>query len=278
MKLAICFLSACGLILSAPAQDIVNTVIGGGPNGIPGVNANQYNPYEVAVDSANNVYVASSTLNRVFKISTTGIVTVVAGNGIAGYRGDNGPGTTAELNSPYGVAVDSATPANVYISDTNNCLVRKVDQATGVITTVAGLVTVPTTGNPYSSCGYNGNGGKASAAELYYPYGVAINPTTTDLYLVEFYEGVVRKVAGGSATGTISVVAGGGGSTTAGANCQGSAPYGLGSAATSAYLCYHNRSKSITASTPQTCLSANPIPAVTATSLKLSELPRISTK
>jgi hypothetical protein len=234
MKAVFCLVSAFGLVLSAAAQDVVNTVVGGGPNNIPGVNANQYNPYEVAVDAAGNVYVASSPLNRVFKISTTGIVSVVAGNGFAGYRGDAGPAVTAELNSPYGVAVDTASPANVYISDTNNCLVRKVDQATGVITTIAGDVTGPTS----TSCGYSGNGGKANAAELYYPYGLAINPSTNDIYFAEFNAGVVRKVAGGLATGTISVVAGGGGSATAGNNCGGSAPYGLGGAATSAYLCY----------------------------------------
>ena len=86
-KFAFCVLGACALIYSAAAQDVVNTVIGGGPNNIPGVNANLYTPYQVAVDTAGNVYVAASGQNRVFKISTAGTETVVAGTGVAGVLG-----------------------------------------------------------------------------------------------------------------------------------------------------------------------------------------------
>ncbi|MGD0868295.1 MAG: hypothetical protein ABSB88_01995 [Bryobacteraceae bacterium] len=93
-------------------------------------------PAGLAVDSAGNIYTAEAGGNRVRKISSaTGIITTVAGNGHFGYSGDGGPATSAELNSPVGVAVDSA--GNLYIADQRNLRVRKVSTA-GVITTVAG--------------------------------------------------------------------------------------------------------------------------------------------
>ena len=233
MKLVVCVLGVCGLAMTAGAQDVVTSVVGGGPNNIPGINANLYNPYEVAVDAAGNVYVAASAQNRVFKINAAGIETLVAGTGTAGYGGDGKAATVAQLNDPWGVAVDGANPANVYIADTGNCLVRKVAGSTGVITTIAGTVTVPASGNPYTSCGYAGDGGRANAAELYQVAGLALNPVNNDLYIADFNEGVIRKVAGGTATGTISTVAGSGGSAS-GENCQGSKPYGDGGPAKSA--------------------------------------------
>jgi hypothetical protein len=238
MKFAICLLGAGGLVVSAAAQDVISTAIGGGPNGIPGINANNYQPYEVAVDSSNNIYFAALQLNRIFKISTTGIVTVVAGNGVAGYKGDNGLATEAELYNPIGVAVDSSD--NVYIGDYNNCLIRKVTASTGKISTIAGVVITPTSGAPYTQCGYNGNGIKANTANLNGPQGVAVNSTTGDVYFTEFYSGVVRKNPGGSPTADIVLVAGSGGSSTSGQNCGGSAPYGDTGTATSAFLCYPN--------------------------------------
>ncbi len=229
IRFAFCVVAACSLISLAAAQDVINTVIGGGPNGLPGKNANMYQPYQEAIDASGNVYVASYQLSRVFKISTTGVETVIAGNGLFGYAGDSGPGNKAELNAPEGVAVDAASPPNVYIADSNNCLVRKVNQTTGIITTVAGFIN--SSGNP--QCGYSGDGGAADKAELYVPTGVAVNPATTDLYIADYDNGIVRKVAGGVPTGTISTVAG-----TPQQNCQGSAPFGDGGAATSAHLCY----------------------------------------
>ena len=229
IKFALCLVVAGCLTFSAAAQDVINTVVGGGPNGLPGKNANMYQPYQEAIDAAGNVYIASYELSRVFKISTTGTETVVAGNGLFGYAGDGGQAIKAELYAPGGVAVDSASPPNVYIADWGNCLVRKVSQSTGIITTVAGFIN--SSGNP--QCGYSGDGGAANKAELYAPVGVAINPATTDLYIADYYNGIVRKVAGGTPTGTISTVAG-----TPQQNCQGTAPYGDGGTATAAHLCY----------------------------------------
>jgi uncharacterized protein (TIGR03437 family) len=87
----------------------------------------------IAVDSAGNLYVGDTNSSSVRKVSN-GVITTVAGNGTSGYAGDNGPATSAQLNSPFGVAVDSA--GNLYIADSGNNRVRKVSN--GVITTVAG--------------------------------------------------------------------------------------------------------------------------------------------
>jgi hypothetical protein len=84
------FLLLAALLVSFPgqAQDIISTTIGGGPNGIPALDANLYNPYGVAVDTSGNYYIASFNQHRVFKVNTTGTISVVAGSGAQGYSGD----------------------------------------------------------------------------------------------------------------------------------------------------------------------------------------------
>ncbi len=221
-------------------QDVISTFAGGGPNGIPAVNANLNNPLGMAIDKQGNYYIAGAGQNRVYKVSPTGIISTIAGTGARNYSGDGGQATAATFNSPQAVAVDNANPANVYISDSGNCLVRKITASTGIITTIAGFVNHPTTGNPYPSCGYSGDGGAADAAELNSPQGIALNPTTNDLYITEYNNGRVRLVAGGTATGKITTYAGGGGSTTNSNNCQGSVPYGDGGPANQSYLCQTN--------------------------------------
>jgi hypothetical protein len=87
------------------------------------------------LDSAGNLFFADSGNNRIFRIDTAGNLTAVAGNGLFGYSGDGGPATSAALNGPFGVAVDSS--GNIFIADTNNAVVRKVSPG-GIITTIAG--------------------------------------------------------------------------------------------------------------------------------------------
>ena len=98
--------------------------------------------------------------NRIREVNlATGVITTVAGNGTGGYSGDNGPATAAELDDPRGVAVDAA--GDLFIADYGNNLVREVNHATGVITTVAGN----------GIDGYSGDNGPATAAELDHPHG-----------------------------------------------------------------------------------------------------------
>jgi uncharacterized protein (TIGR03437 family) len=116
----------------------------------------------VAVDSAGNLYIADYGNNRIRKLSAAGQITTVAGNGTPGFSGDNGLATSAQLNSPGGIAVDSAS--NLYIADSTNNRIRKV--AGEVIATVAGNGTA----------GFNGERGPATSAQLNNPNGLAVDP------------------------------------------------------------------------------------------------------
>ena len=122
------------------------------------------------MDSAGNLYIADTGNNRIRKVSN-GVITTVAGNGTAGFSGDNGPATSAQLYDPAGVAVDSA--GNLYIADTGNNRIRKVSN--GVITTVAGNGTA----------GFSGDGGPATSAQLNDPQGVAVD-SAGNLYIADY--------------------------------------------------------------------------------------------
>src|SRR5262249_17410166 len=116
----------------------------------------------LAVDQNGNLFIADYYSNRVREVAAaTGIITTIAGNGSPGYTGDNGPATKAELWLPSGVPL---TPAGrLLISDSNNFVVRQVNLATGIITTVAGT----------GSEGTDGDGGSATSAPLSLTEGVA---------------------------------------------------------------------------------------------------------
>jgi len=138
---------------------VITTVAGNGTAGYTGDNgpatsAKMYQPAGLAVDSAGNLYFADSGNDVVRRVSN-GTITTVAGSGTAGDSGDNGPATNAQLNYPYGVAVDSA--GNLYIAEILNKRVRKVTK--GVITTFAGTGTA----------GFSGDGGPPTSAQLYQP-------------------------------------------------------------------------------------------------------------
>jgi uncharacterized protein (TIGR03437 family) len=166
-----------------------------GDNG-PATGAQLYLPYGLAVDVAGNLYIAEYGNHRIRKVSN-GVITTVAGSGptginSGGYTGDNGPATSAQLNHPSGVAVDSA--GSLYIADYANQCVRKVSN--GVITTVAG------NGAP----GYSGDGGPATSARLWFPKGVAVD-SAGNLYIADYSNFRIRKVS----NGVITTVAGNGG-------------------------------------------------------------------
>jgi len=146
----------------------------------------------LATDTSNNVYAADQGSCVVWQVTPAAVVSVVAGEvGNCGYNADGIPATSALLNSPYGVAVDSA--GNVYIGDTGNNRVRVVNPS-GMISTL--------TGN--GVCGYSGDGGSATAAEVCTPKGVAMD-ASGNLYIGDWGNGVVRLVNG---SGVISTLAG----------------------------------------------------------------------
>lgn len=104
-------------------------------DGGPAAAARLDHPAAVATDAAGNVYIADALNHAIRKVTRDGIITTVVGNGVAGFSGDGGPAKQAQLNMPMGVAIDRN--GNLYIADTNNRRVRKVDPS-GTITTVAG--------------------------------------------------------------------------------------------------------------------------------------------
>ncbi len=184
----------------------ITTYAGGGTNGnfsntigFPATNANfnanQTSIQGLAVDLLGNLYLASFNGHQVLRVDpANGFITSFAGSGVSGHSGDGGPATDAQFNSPQAVAVDLA--GNVFVLDQQDNLVRKIDAATGIITTVAGR---------YPSAGYGGNGGPATNASLFLPQGIAVD-VHGNLYIADTFNFEVRKVD--AATGVIHAIAG----------------------------------------------------------------------
>ena len=125
------------------------------------------------------------------EVTAAGAIKIVAGTGKAGYTGDGAAATTARLSLPAGVAVDAKD--DVYIADSANNVVRRVDAATGVITTVAGDYAA---GAATNDClgGYSGDGGPATSAQLNDPQGVAVDGAG-HLFIADTFNNAIREVA-----------------------------------------------------------------------------------
>ncbi|MGI9119569.1 MAG: right-handed parallel beta-helix repeat-containing protein [Acidimicrobiales bacterium] len=264
-------------IRKVDTSGIITTFAGGGSpadglgDGLPATQASLALPFDVAVDAEGNVYIADAADYRIRKVDPSGIITTVAGDGTAGFSGDGGPATAAQLSNPVGLDVD--VEGNLYIVDQSNSRVRRVDADTGIITTVAGGgapadgvgdglvateaqlnspsdVAVDAQGNLYiadqgnnrvrrvdadtgiittvagdGTAGFSGDGGPATAAQLAFPSGVAIDHSG-NLYISDTVNNRVRKVdpAGTittfAGTGDCSGQLGDGGPATKGEVCQ----------------------------------------------------------
>jgi sugar lactone lactonase YvrE len=180
------------------ASGIVTTVVGGtqgsSGDGGPAISAELSYPEGVTSDAAGNLYIADTLNNRIRKVdAATGIITTVAGNGTGGFGGDGGLATNALLDVPAAVALD--TSGDIYVADTGNNCIRRVDAITGIIITVAG------DGN----AGFSGDGGPATKAELTTPFGIAVD-ASGNLYIPGDLR--IREVS--AATAIITTIAGNG--------------------------------------------------------------------
>ncbi|OQX06606.1 MAG: hypothetical protein BWK80_50500, partial [Desulfobacteraceae bacterium IS3] len=183
-------------VLRVDTNGIITAVAGTGTrgyngDGIPAAEAMLTQPDIVAVDASGNLFIMEGGGHRVRKVDTDGIITTVAGTGTPGYNKDGIPAVEARLNFPSGLALDDA--GNIYISDSDNSRIRKVD-TDGIITTVAGS----------GVRGYYGDGISATEAKLRYPKGLATD-AEGNLYIADTYNRRIRKV---DTSGIITTVAG----------------------------------------------------------------------
>ena len=196
MRFAVCAALLTTVAAAQTADEwIIDTVAGVGVgDGGPATAAQLSFPFGVAVDAAGNIYIADTGNrgNRIRKIDTDGNIFIIAGTGTPGYSGDGGPATAAQLSFPSGVAVDAA--GNIYIADSNNQRIRRVN-IDGSIVTVAGG------GNPSDGIG---DDGPATAAKLGAPSGVAMD-AAGNIYIADTGNRRIRKI---DTDGNIFTIAG----------------------------------------------------------------------
>ena len=190
-----------GLEISPPVlatfttSGVITTVAGVGFRGlgadsVPATTGYVNHPWGLAFDGSANLYIVDTGNHRVRKV-TSGVIATIAGTGVAGFSGDGGLASRAELNNPAGMAIDAA--GNLYIADRLNHRVRRIDPS-GIITTVAGTGTK----------GYNGDGDLATQAQLDTPEGVAV-AAAGNLYIADRQNHAVRRI---DPSGIITTVAG----------------------------------------------------------------------
>jgi streptogramin lyase len=190
------------------------------PFGFPAAFSSLDYPGGVAVNAQGDVFIADTYNNRVVKVTPKGQVFAVAGFGVAGYSGDGRLATFAELNEPAGVAVDAQ--GNLYIADSANNVIRRVDAKTGIITTVAGDFATDKAGDGLG--GFSGDGGPATSAQLNDPQGVAVDGAG-DLFIADTFNNAIREVTpAGIISTVVNAAPAAGGAPPAGGESNGAAP------------------------------------------------------
>ena len=169
----------------------ISTVAGNGTLGYsgdagPATSAQLAYPCGVAFDQSGDMYIADSGNNVIREVTPAGTITTIAGNNTRGYSGDQAQATAAQLYAPLGLAFDAA--GNLYVSDSGNQVIRVIG-TTGNIGTFAGLL----------EAGYSGDGGLATAAQFYYPKGLAMD-SSGNLYIADMGNSVIRKISNGIVT------------------------------------------------------------------------------
>ena len=176
------------------AQNI-NTIAGDGftgyfGDGSPATAAELYDPAGVVGDNSGNIYIADEGNNAIRKVNTSGIISTIAGSGfgLSGYSGDGGAATAARLSNPGGITMDAS--GNIYFADEVNNVVREINTS-GIIHTIAGNGF----GAGTYTGGYTGNGGPATAAELFAPRGIAVD-NSGNLYIADWRNDCIRYCTG----------------------------------------------------------------------------------
>jgi DNA-binding beta-propeller fold protein YncE len=196
-RFAIVLLGAVLALTSARGESLVLVAgDGDGTDRSPAKSAKLTAPFGVDFDKSGTMDFVEMTGHRVRKVSPDGIVTTLAGDGEAGFTGDGGPASKARLNGPHSLAV--APSGDLYVADTWNNRVRKIDPKTGIITTVVGRGTK----------GFSGDGGPATEAEFGGIYCVAFDPKGQRLYMADLDNRRIRGLD--LKTGTVTTVAGNG--------------------------------------------------------------------
>jgi hypothetical protein len=191
-----------------------------GPSGFPAALSSLDHPQNVAVNAQGDVFIADTYNNRVVKVTPQGQVVTVAGDGVAGYSGDGRLAAFAELNEPTGLAVDA--DGNLYIADSANNVIRRVDAKTGIITTVAGDYAADKANGGLG--GFSGDGGPATSAQLNDPQGVALDGAG-DLFIADTFNNAIREVTpAGIISTVVNSASAGGGIPSAGGESSGKAP------------------------------------------------------
>ena len=170
---------------------VITTIAGTGTEGSGGDGsaatiAQLHVPTKLAVDSVGNIFIADYANNRIRKINaSTGDITTIAGNGTAGSGGDGSAATNAQLLNPTGVSVDSV--GNIFIADTHNHRIRKINASTGVITAIAGTGTA----------GSGGDGSAATFAMLNNPTAVSVD-SVGNVFIADYTNNRIRKISSGN--------------------------------------------------------------------------------
>jgi DNA-binding beta-propeller fold protein YncE len=179
---------------------VITTVAGNGDEGFsgdggPAIDATLNNPFDIVFDAPGNLVFTDTFNHRIRRVDArTGVIETIAGSGEAGYSGDGGSGEMASFSQPYGLAIDDG--GNFYVADRLNAVVRRIDGASGVVTTFAGT----------GETGFSGDGGPANAAGMVEPNGLAFSRDGKHLFIADVADNRVRVVD--LASGVITTFAG----------------------------------------------------------------------
>ena len=193
------FIFLCLFCINTAFTQIITTTAGNGTRGFSGdgghATAAQISTCDFAFDNYGNMYLAEIDSNRIRKIDLNGIITTIAGTGVAGYAGDGGAASLAQLNNPFRIKIDAI--GNIYLAEFGNNVIRKINTS-GIITTIAGNGT----------SGFSGDGGEATNAQLYDPVLGCIDRfgnvyVSTDTRRIRKISplGIINTIAGGAIYG-----------------------------------------------------------------------------